>query len=73
MNCAKQIKVILILTWTLSPTHIHKARLLTALCLKVRNEAEEPLWPRGETGGQTAGGSVVRMSCPLFMPHLSSH
>lgn len=58
-------------------THIHTytwtaAPLLTVLCLKVRNEAEEPLWPWGKTGRQTAGGSVVRMSSPLFMPHLSS-
>lgn len=52
-------------TWT-------AALLLTVLFLKVRNEAEEPLWPWGTTGRQTAGGFVVRMSSPLFIPHLSS-
>lgn len=31
-------------------------------CSKVRYEAEESLGPRGETGGQTAGRPVVRMS-----------
>lgn len=42
-------------------------------CPKVCNETEEPLWPRCETGRQTAGGAVVRMRSPVFMPHLSSH
>lgn len=53
-------------TWTAAPP-------LIVLCLKVRNEAKEPLRPWGQTGRQTAGRSVVRMSSPMFMPHLSSH
>lgn len=52
--------------------HTHTTCMLTALCLQVRHETEEPLRPWGETGRQTAGGSLVRMPCPLFMPHLSS-
>lgn len=50
------------------------ALVLKSLFLKVRNEAEEPLWPQGETGRQTAGGSVVHISSShLFKPHLSSY
>lgn len=52
-------------TWNTTPP-------LTVLCLKVRNEAKEPLRPWGQTGRQTAGRSVVRMSSPMFIPHLSS-
>lgn len=36
------------------------------LCFKVCNEAEESLGPWSETGRQTAGGAVVRMSHPLL-------
>lgn len=43
--------------------------LLTVLFLKVRNEAKEPLWPRGKAGGQTASGSLVRMSSLMFEEH----
>lgn len=38
----------------------------TPLCFKVCYEAEESLGLRSETGRQTAGGPVVRMSRPLF-------
>ena len=35
--------------------------IIPVLCLlQVRNEAEEPLWPRGSTGRQAAGRALVR-------------
>lgn len=45
--------------------------LILIFCVKICHEAEEPLWPWGKAGRQTAGSSVV-CACPPFIPHLSS-